>query len=98
MPEKRRWNEAFARHLANCDSKKPVIWCGDLNVVLDQRDLSDAKGKWNKRPGYTEEECEAHRAILNGTHQHAQDVEIGKFQDVWREKFHKEEIGHYSEF
>jgi exonuclease III len=27
-----QWDAAFLNYLKNLDSKKPVIWCGDLNV------------------------------------------------------------------
>lgn len=53
MPQKQAWNAAFARHLKECNERKPTIWTGDLNVVLDSRDLSAASKKWNKSPGYT---------------------------------------------
>lgn len=53
MPQKQAWNAAFARHLQQCDERKPTIWTGDLNVVLDSRDLSSASKKWNKSAGYT---------------------------------------------
>lgn len=37
MEEKKRWNAAFEEHMRACDERKPVIWAGDLNVVLDER-------------------------------------------------------------
>lgn len=92
MPQKQEWNNRFAQHLAKCDAQKPTIWTGDLNVVLDARDLSNASKKWNKSAGYTEIECEHHRRVLNGTaSQGAQ-----PFVDIWREK-HPDAVGHYSE-
>ena len=30
---RRRWDEAFLAYLKELDAKKPVIWCGDLNVA-----------------------------------------------------------------
>lgn len=33
LPEKEKWNRAFEKYLRTLDAKKPVIWCGDLNVV-----------------------------------------------------------------
>ena len=54
MQNKIAWNEAFARFVAECDARKPVVWCGDLNVVMDDRDLAAASKKWNKSPGYTQ--------------------------------------------
>lgn len=64
--EKRNWQEALSRKINELDKTKPVIWTGDLNVVLDERDLSKAGTKWNKSAGYTQIECDHHRAFLNG--------------------------------
>lgn len=33
LPEKEKWNRAFETYLRELDAKKPVIWCGDMNVV-----------------------------------------------------------------
>lgn len=68
MAEKQRWNEALSRHINTAlDPQKPVIWTGDFNVVLDERDLSKAGTKWNKSAGYTQIECDHHRCFLKGT-------------------------------
>lgn len=32
LPKRLRWNTLFMEHLANLNSKKPVIVCGDMNV------------------------------------------------------------------
>jgi len=66
-------------------------------VILDQRDISGAATKWNRRPGYTEIECEAHRDILDGKHRFAEEgIKVNKFKDIWRE-LHPDAVGHYSE-
>lgn len=85
MDTKIAWNKAFAAHLATLDAVKPVIWCGDLNVVQDERDLSAASKKWNKSPGYTAQECDDHTRLLSTT----------SLTDVWRH-LHPTAIGHYS--
>jgi len=92
MGDKQKWHEAFARYITSLDVQKPVIWCGDLNVAPDQRDLSAAKKKWNKQPGYTQIETDAHRLLLGG--------ETGvdgakKFVDVWRER-NPDAVGQFS--
>lgn len=92
MATKQAWNAAFATYLAELDAKKPVIWCGDFNVVQDERDLAAASKKWNKSPGYTAIECDAHRELLQGTATPASQPLV----DVWRQK-HPDAIGHYSE-
>ncbi|PWN34105.1 DNase I-like protein, partial [Meira miltonrushii] len=93
MPAKVHWNERFAAHLAECDKSKPTIWTGDLNVVLDARDLSKASEKWNKVAGYTATECNHHRQVLAGTA-----VEGAKpYVDIWRER-NPDAIGHFTYF
>ncbi|PWN24169.1 hypothetical protein BCV69DRAFT_280066 [Microstroma glucosiphilum] len=91
MEAKKKWNHALSAHLAKLDEKKPVIWTGDLNVVIDERDLAKASAKWNKSPGYTQIECDQHRAFLEGSF-----LEGAKpFKDVWREK-HPDAVGHFT--
>ena len=91
MAAKVHWNERFAAHLAECDKTKPTIWTGDLNVVLDARDLSKASEKWNKSAGYTATECDHHRRVLAGTA-----VEGAKpYVDIWRER-NPDAIGHFT--
>ncbi|KAN0064927.1 hypothetical protein ACQY0O_001984 [Thecaphora frezii] len=90
MDNKVVWNAAFAEHIRQCDEKKPVIWCGDLNVVQDDRDLAQASKKWNKSPGYTQIECDAHRELLEG-----KAAEGRRFVDVWRAG-HPDAVGHYT--
>ncbi|KAJ1020217.1 hypothetical protein NDA18_005818 [Ustilago nuda] len=91
MATKQAWNTAFANYLAWLDSKKPVIWCGDLNVVQDERDLAGASKKWNKTPGYTAIECDAHRELIQGT----ATPRSKPLVDVWRQK-HPDAVGHYT--
>ncbi|PWY97971.1 hypothetical protein BCV70DRAFT_202462 [Testicularia cyperi] len=92
METKQKWNEAFAKYVAQLDGgEKGVIWCGDLNVVLDERDLAAASKKWNKSPGYTAQECDAHHALLAGA---AVDGAL-PLVDVWRHQ-HPHLVGHYT--
>jgi AP endonuclease-1 len=91
MATKQAWNTAFAAYLAELDAKKPVVWCGDFNVVQDERDLAAASKKWNKSPGYTAIECDAHRALLEGSATPSSQPLV----DVWRAK-HPDAVGHYS--
>ncbi|SAM86267.1 related to exodeoxyribonuclease [Ustilago bromivora] len=91
MATKQTWNTAFATYLAQLDAKKPVIWCGDFNVVQDERDLAAASKKWNKSPGYTAIECDAHRELVHGTATPTSKPLV----DVWRQK-HPDAVGHYT--
>lgn len=93
LEAKKYWNKTFAEHLASCDANKPTIWTGDLNVVLDARDLSNASKKWNKSPGYTQVECDHHRQVLDG--KAAPNAQ--PYVDIWRER-HPDAVGHYSKY
>ncbi|VDB82725.1 unnamed protein product [Peniophora sp. CBMAI 1063] len=87
------WNRHFEGYIRDLDSRKPVIWTGDLNVAPTEIDLSNPKKNWNKTPGYTEEETSSFARILNppGDAKNA-----GKFVDMWRAR-HPDER-HYTYF
>ncbi|MBQ9503564.1 MAG: exodeoxyribonuclease III [Lachnospiraceae bacterium] len=38
-----RWEDAFLRYIKGLDGKKPVIFCGDLNVAHEEIDLKNPK-------------------------------------------------------
>jgi exodeoxyribonuclease-3 len=51
----KRWDPEFLRHLKKLESKKPVVFCGDLNVAHQPIDI--ARPKENERhAGFTIEE------------------------------------------
>lgn len=55
LPYRMSWDEAFRRHCAGHAMKKPVIFCGDLNVAHQEIDI--ARPKENRRsPGFSDEE------------------------------------------
>ena len=37
------WDEQFRKHIQSLNDKKPVIWCGDLNVAHQPIDLKNPK-------------------------------------------------------
>lgn len=91
MSAKQGWNTALAKRIAELDAQKPVVWTGDLNVVYDSYDLARASQKWNKSAGYTQIECDAHRALLEG-----KATEGAKpLVDIWREH-HPGAKGHFT--
>ncbi|KJS86422.1 MAG: exodeoxyribonuclease III [Peptococcaceae bacterium BICA1-8] len=49
------WEDAFRHYLIDLDKKKPVIFCGDLNVAHQEIDLKNHKTN-KKNAGFTEEE------------------------------------------
>lgn len=53
----KEWDVDFLKHLKKLEKKKPVIFCGDLNVAHQEIDLTNPKS--NKRNhGFTDEERE----------------------------------------
>lgn len=44
------WDEQFKKHINELNAKKPVVWCGDLNVAHHEIDLHNPKG--NVRPSF----------------------------------------------
>ncbi|MBR5968478.1 MAG: exodeoxyribonuclease III [Lachnospiraceae bacterium] len=49
------WEDAFRDYVKKLDEKKPVIWCGDLNVAHEEIDLKNPKSN-HKNAGFTDEE------------------------------------------
>ncbi|MBD5536290.1 MAG: exodeoxyribonuclease III [Lachnospiraceae bacterium] len=49
------WEEAFLAYLKKLEEKKPVIFCGDLNVAHEEIDLKNPKSN-RKNAGFTDEE------------------------------------------
>ncbi|GFO42154.1 DNA-(apurinic or apyrimidinic site) lyase [Plakobranchus ocellatus] len=57
------WDVAFRNYLKSLDEKKPVIWCGDLNVAHQEIDIKNPKT--NKRnAGFTQEERDSFTETL----------------------------------
>lgn len=57
------WEDAFLAYIKSLDEKKPVIFCGDLNVAHKEIDLKNPKSN-TKNPGFTKEEREKMDALL----------------------------------
>jgi exodeoxyribonuclease-3 len=79
---RQQWDKDFLAYLKNLEKKKPVIWCGDLNVAHTEIDLANPKSNV-KNHGFTPEERAGFDAL----------VKAG-FLDTFRE-FEKGG-GHYS--
>ena len=50
-----RWEDDFLSYIKRLDEKKPVIYCGDLNVAHKEIDLKNPKTN-HKNAGFTDEE------------------------------------------
>ncbi|MCI8416376.1 MAG: exodeoxyribonuclease III [Lachnospiraceae bacterium] len=57
------WEDAFRAYLTNLDTRKPVIFCGDLNVAHREIDLKNPKTN-RKNAGFTDEEREKFTKLL----------------------------------
>jgi len=82
LPYRQRWDADFLKHLKKLDKKKPVIFCGDLNVAHTEIDLTHPKANVRNH-GFTDEERAGFTAM----------VKAG-FVDTFRE-FEKDG-GHYT--
>ena len=52
-----KWEDDLRNYLTELDKKKPVIYCGDLNVAHEEIDLKNPKGN-RGNPGFSDEERE----------------------------------------
>ena len=78
------WDAAFLDHMKRLEEKKPVIVCGDLNVVRRPIDLARPKANYDKSAGFTQREIDGIDAYVNNG-----------FIDTFR-FFHPEAEGKYS--
>lgn len=83
LPYRMTWEDAFLAYLKKLEEKKPVIFCGDLNVAHKEIDLKNPKTN-RKNAGFTDEERGKFSTLLeNG------------FIDTYR-YFYPEQEGIYS--
>ncbi|MGN0354609.1 MAG: exodeoxyribonuclease III [Muricoprocola sp.] len=83
LPYRMTWEDDFLAYLKKLEEKKPVIFCGDLNVAHKEIDLKNPKTN-RKNAGFTDEEREKFTRLLeNG------------FIDTWR-YFYPDQEGIYS--
>ncbi len=80
---RKRWEADFLAYLKTLEEKKPVIYCGDLNVAHQEIDLKNPASN-HKNAGFTDEERGCFTRVL----------ESG-FIDTFR-YFYPEETGAYS--
>ncbi len=57
------WDPAFLKFLKKLEKKKPVVFCGDLNVAHTELDLTNPKTN-RRNAGFTDEERERFSAVL----------------------------------
>lgn len=62
LPYRMKWEDDFLAYLKKLEQKKPVIFCGDLNVAHREIDLKNPKTN-RKNAGFTDEEREKFTAL-----------------------------------
>ena len=58
LPYRQEWDRYMLTYLKRLQAKKPVMWCGDLNVAHQAIDLKNDKANYNKTAGYTQQEID----------------------------------------
>jgi exodeoxyribonuclease III len=58
------WEDKFREYVLELEKKKPVVFCGDLNVAHKEIDLKNPKTN-TKNPGFTPEEREKMTTMLD---------------------------------
>ena len=59
-----KWEDDFRAYVMALDKKKPVIFCGDLNVAHEEIDLKNPKTN-RRNAGFTDEERDKFTQLLN---------------------------------
>jgi len=59
-----QWEDDFLAYIQSLDKKKPVIYCGDLNVAHQEIDLKNPKTN-RKNAGFTDEERAKMTTVLS---------------------------------
>ena len=57
------WDSAFLKHVKKLERRKPVVFCGDLNVAHKEIDLANPKNNL-RNAGFTAEERSAFERLL----------------------------------
>lgn len=63
LPFRLEWETAFLKYIKELDKKKPVIWCGDLNVAHQRIDIKNPDSN-KKSAGFTVEERDCFTKLL----------------------------------
>ena len=58
------WEDDIREYLLELDAKKPVVYCGDLNVAHTEKDIKNP-GPNRRNPGFTDEEREKMTKLLD---------------------------------
>jgi exodeoxyribonuclease-3 len=65
LPYRKTWDEALLNYIKELEKKKPVVYCGDLNVAHREIDIKNAASNYNKTAGYTQDEIDGMDNYVN---------------------------------
>ncbi|EGG19178.1 transcription factor IIIC-gamma subunit [Cavenderia fasciculata] len=78
----KEWDVDFFKYMSDLNTKKPVVWCGDLNVAHTEIDLANPKSN-SRTAGFTIEERTSFSGHLNSgfidTHRHFNPGKTGTY-------------------
>ena len=83
LDRRAKWDKDFHKFILSLEKKKPVIFCGDLNVAHTDIDLKNFKANYNKNAGYTQKE-------IDGLERYIDSGYIDSFREF------EKEGGHYT--
>ena len=87
------WEDDFLAYLKKLEEKKPVVFCGDLNVAHKEIDLKNPKSN-RKNAGFTDEERAKFTALTEAgfidTFRHFY-PDLGNIYSWWSYRFHARE-------
>ena len=64
LPYRQQWDAHFRQYLLHLASKKPVLFCGDLNVSHQEIDLANPRSN-RFNPGFSQEERDGFSSLLD---------------------------------
>ena len=64
LPYRMQWEDDLRAYLRELDGKKPVVYCGDLNVAHREIDLKNPKTN-RQNPGFSDQEREKMSVLLD---------------------------------
>lgn len=62
---RKQWDKDMLDYLKVLEAKKPVIFCGDMNVCHQEIDIARPKPNYNKSAGYTQVEIDGMTNYIN---------------------------------
>lgn len=58
-----QWEDSLRKYLCELDNKKPIVYCGDLNVAHEEIDLKNPSSN-HKNAGFSDEERQKMTELL----------------------------------